>query len=208
LTSHEPSDLLAGMPESNVGTRTFTDPLALRALAHPLRLQLHALVGREGSLTAADAARQLGISHALASHHLRQLAKYGFVEEADAPDGRARPWRVTSTSFSVVPEDEEARSAEDVLQRISVEHAERDLVAWQERRATEDEAWAPLAGSRTGILYLTPAELQEALDAWTAIVVPLAARRPIGLHDERPADAVPVGYTLVTVPLERTEHGG
>src|SRR6266704_347145 len=71
-----------------------------RALAHPLRLKLHTLVGREGSVTAAQAARELGISQALASHHLRQLAKYGFIERADAGDERERPWRVTATSYS------------------------------------------------------------------------------------------------------------
>ena len=41
--------------ESNVRTRAVSDPLALRALAHPVRLQLYALVGREGTLTAAEA---------------------------------------------------------------------------------------------------------------------------------------------------------
>ena len=79
--------------ESSGERRVIGDPLALRALAHPLRLKLHALVGREGSITAAEAARQLGVSQALASHHLRQLAKYGYVEEAEGGTGRRRPWK-------------------------------------------------------------------------------------------------------------------
>ena len=74
------------MSLESAGRRVIGDPLALRALAHPLRLKLHALVGREGSITAAEAARQLGVSQALASHHLRQLAKYGYVEPAEAGD--------------------------------------------------------------------------------------------------------------------------
>lgn len=49
-------------------------------------------------MTAADAGRRLGISQALASHHLRQLAKYGFVEAAPGRDNRERPWRTASTS--------------------------------------------------------------------------------------------------------------
>src|SRR5690348_18430043 len=61
--------------------RLLDDPLSIRALAHPLRLELQSIVGRSGKITAADAARELGISHALASHHLRPLAKYGFVEQ-------------------------------------------------------------------------------------------------------------------------------
>jgi DNA-binding transcriptional ArsR family regulator len=195
------------MSDSNVGRRTYTDPVALRALAHPIRLRLHALVGREGNLTAADAARQLGISHGLASHHLRQLAKYGFVEEAESTDGRARPWRVTSTSYDVGPADEDARGAADLLQRLAVQRAEQELGTWQTRRDPEDPM-AGLAGARTGLLYLTPTELEELLAAWSALVLPLVDRRPIGQHQDRPADAIPVGYTLVTVPLERTEQGG
>ena len=81
-------------------TRLLNDPLAIRAMAHPVRLDLQSLLGREGPMTAADAARRLGISQALASHHLRQLAKYDFVEPAPGKDNRERPWRLVSTSQS------------------------------------------------------------------------------------------------------------
>ena len=58
-------------------------------------------VARHGghSLTAAACARRLGSSQANCSFHLRQLAKYGFVEQA-APSGdsRERPWRLTTSS--------------------------------------------------------------------------------------------------------------
>ena len=71
--------------------RLLDDPRSIRAMAHPLRLELRSIVGRSGRITAAEAARELGISHALASHHLRQLAKYGFVEQVDGPDRKQRP---------------------------------------------------------------------------------------------------------------------
>jgi predicted ArsR family transcriptional regulator len=80
--------------------RLLDDPLSIRALAHPLRLELRSIVGRSGKITAADAARELGISHALASHHLRQLAKYGFVAQVEGADARERPWRLVHTSYS------------------------------------------------------------------------------------------------------------
>ncbi len=67
--------------------------MAIRALAHPLRAELQGLLLREGAMTAAQAARRLGISQALASHHLRQLARYDFVEPAEGKDHRERPWR-------------------------------------------------------------------------------------------------------------------
>ena len=194
--------------ESNVRTRSVADPLALRALAHPLRIKLHGLVAREGSLTAADAARQLGISHALASHHLRQLAKYGFVEPAEVPDGRAHPWRVTATSMEFPQLDPDARAPTDLLQRHAAEQALSDLVDWQQRRPAEDPRWAESAGANTSLLYLTPAEMAEVMKAWIKVVMPWALDRPIGHAEERPDGTTPVSFTLVAVPLPPTEHGG
>src|SRR6266568_9613413 len=80
--------------------RLIDDPVAIRALAHPLRHDLISIIGRLGRATTADAARELGISHGLASHHLRQLAKYGFVEQVAGKDNRERPWRLVATSYS------------------------------------------------------------------------------------------------------------
>ena len=180
----------------------------MRALAHPLRPQLHALVAREGSLTAADAARQLGISHALASHHLRQLAKYGFIEPAETADKKQRPWRITATNLDIQPAGPEAQASVDVLDRYTVDKAARQLSEWQARRDTEDSAWADPTRVQDSILYLTPDELAGVRTAWNDIVGPLAAERPIGYADRRPIDAVPVNLTLVAVPVPRTEHGG
>src|ERR1051326_5509959 len=73
--------------------RELRDPQAFRALAHPLRLTLIELLTREGSLTATEAAELTGESPASCSFHFRQLAKYGFVEDAGGGHGRERPWR-------------------------------------------------------------------------------------------------------------------
>ena len=60
---------------------------ALRARAHPLRLRmLSLLTGAE--LSAAELARELGVSQALASYHLRQLADAGLAELADVRSHR------------------------------------------------------------------------------------------------------------------------
>jgi DNA-binding transcriptional ArsR family regulator len=45
---------------------------ALRAMAHPVRLQILSLLTSAG-LTAAEVARELGLTHANASYHLRNL---------------------------------------------------------------------------------------------------------------------------------------
>ena len=49
------------------------------------------------------------------------------------------------------------------------------------------------------------ADLRAELDG---LIKPLAARRRIGQHANRPADAEPVSFLLMTVPIPRTEHGG
>ena len=61
---------------------------------HPVRTALVELIRRDGAVTATDAARELGGSTGLYSFHLRQLARHGVIEEAQARPGRVRPWRL------------------------------------------------------------------------------------------------------------------
>ena len=56
--------------------KRLTDPRALRALAHPIRMSLVGMLRVHGPLTATRAAELLGESSASCSFHLRQLAKY------------------------------------------------------------------------------------------------------------------------------------
>ncbi|OJF10682.1 ArsR/SmtB family transcription factor [Couchioplanes caeruleus] len=58
---------------------------ALRAMAHPVRLRILSLL-TGSALTAADVARELGLTHANASYHLRTLLAGGLI----VPDGEER----------------------------------------------------------------------------------------------------------------------
>ena len=105
-----------------------TDPRALRALAHPLRLDLVELLGALGQATAAECARRLGPSQASCSFHLRQLAKYGFVEEAQpSEDSRERPWRLTDLEQSW---SADAGPAADQLERVFVQREADRILGW------------------------------------------------------------------------------
>src|SRR3954467_8550651 len=75
-----------------------TDPRALRGYAHPTRMALMGLLRREGPHTATRAAARVGESFASCSFHLRQLAKYGLVEQAGGGRGREKPWRGAAVS--------------------------------------------------------------------------------------------------------------
>ena len=74
------------------------DPRTLRAIAHPVRNRILTELGATGPMRAADLARELGVPANQASFHLRQLAKYGLIEEdPDAGrDRRDRVWRLVS----------------------------------------------------------------------------------------------------------------
>ena len=61
-------------------------------------MALVGLLRTEGPLTATRAGELLGESSGTCSLHLRQLAKYGLVEEAGGGTGREKPWRATTTS--------------------------------------------------------------------------------------------------------------
>ncbi|MFC7493169.1 MULTISPECIES: helix-turn-helix domain-containing protein [unclassified Nocardioides] len=84
------------------------DPKILRAIAHPVRNRILAELTAGGSMRAADLARELDIPANQASFHLRQLAKYGLVEEDPdaARDKRDRVWRPTSEQGLTVRLDE------------------------------------------------------------------------------------------------------
>jgi DNA-binding transcriptional ArsR family regulator len=74
-----------------------TDPTALRALAHPLRVRLLRLVREHRPVTNAQLATMVGESTASVSYHLSVLARHGFVEPDPAPGAtrRHKPWRTT-----------------------------------------------------------------------------------------------------------------
>lgn len=184
------------------------DPMAIRAFAHPIRLDLHAMLGRSGPLTAAEAARRLDISQALASHHLRQLAKYGFVEPAPGRNNRDRPWRVTATSqdWAEVDLSVEGSAAVGVLERVIVERALGALIGWHERRATEPREWREHTGVSHSTVYLTADELADLDEQLTALVQRFLADRPIDDIEGRPAGSRPVDltYLLSVLPDEES----
>jgi len=76
------------------------DPRVLRAIAHPVRNRILTEMDAHGPLRAADVARLLGIPANQASFHLRELARFGLVEEdtGAARDKRDRVWRPTQAA--------------------------------------------------------------------------------------------------------------
>jgi DNA-binding transcriptional ArsR family regulator len=147
--------------------RRLTDPRALRALAHPVRLELMGVLRYGGPLTATQAAERLGQTPSSCSFHLRQLAKYGLVEEAGGGRGRERPWRATAITTEWAPpqgRSQQADAAGALLSRVVIERYFQTTLEWLERRSREDPEWVGAASLNDAIVYMTPTELRE-LDA-------------------------------------------
>src|SRR5580700_9040011 len=79
--------------------QTVSDARTMRALAHPVRIALIEALMLGGAMTATEAGERIGESPTTCSFHLRQLAKYGFVEEAGGGKGRSRPWRLATLAM-------------------------------------------------------------------------------------------------------------
>src|SRR3954453_4257193 len=167
-------------PPDGPARRVLDDPVVLRAFAHPLRLALHRLLVRENGCSAAHAARELGISQALATPHLRQLAKYGFAEQVPGRDRRERPWRAMSTSLTWLGADstDKGAVAADLLEQTLVEQTVSNLLGWQQRRRDpEQRDWHEVVGLDTSLLYLTSEEADRLAKQFDELCSPYVARR-------------------------------
>lgn len=187
------------MPE---GVVQLTDPRALRAVAHPTRLRLIALLRRVGPLTATEAGERIGESPAGCSFHLRQLAKWGLVEEAGGGRGRARPWRATASGHEWASRgrSEEVDEAGDLLTRVVVERWFEDTLGWVERRQEDSHEWSEAAVLGDRMLYVTPTELEELNRRIGKLLEPFARR--VTDPDARPADARAVTFIQLAFPID------
>jgi hypothetical protein len=189
--------------------RELTDPRAMRALTHPVRLALMEAMGHAGRpLTATEAGELIGESATTCSFHLRQLGKYGFVEEAEPGPGRRRPWRLSGMGlrFTDVQEDPEAATAAATLARVMrTRWLERARASLEERHALSPE-WREATGDLQYVLHVTPEELQaiqqEVLDVFTRYHERAAdsSARPEG---SRPIEALALFY-----PVDRPRPDG
>ena len=179
-----------------------TDPQAIKALAHPMRLDLLELLATTSPATAAQCGRILGVPQANCSFHLRQLAKYGFVEEAGGGKGRARPWRLTSIgiSFGNTHDDPATELAASVLSRLVYERQLDRYRSWLESRGTYPREWRDAANDSEYLYYLTPAELKEFNQEITDL---LSSKYQDRLVDpaRRPAGSAPVELLMFSFPI-------
>lgn len=151
-------------------------------------------------MTATQAAEATGESVASCSFHLRQLAKYGLVEEAGGGRGREKPWQATTmfTSWDADIEDPAAAAATEALELAIAERYFELTARWVQARSQEPVEWQQAAQFGDTVLHLTAAELGELGGRIQDLVQPYLDR----LDDEskRPEGSRPITLVHLAFP--------
>ncbi|MFD4479373.1 ArsR/SmtB family transcription factor [Streptomyces sp. NPDC058471] len=194
---------MAKEPGSTDGApEELSDLRVLKALAQPRRQQMLQHLTVHGPATSATLARALGLNTGATSYHLRELARYGFVEETAGTDhGRERWWRAVPGDRRFPPrskQNAETRLVMDELNRLSYA-ADLELFEQLQREAGDAGAglgeWADAFPYSRGTIRLTLPELREFFEEYIALLN--RYKRP---DAETPADARTVLTRLLAFP--------
>ncbi|MFG1704484.1 winged helix-turn-helix domain-containing protein [Nonomuraea sp. M3C6] len=156
-----------------------SDPQVLKVVAHPLRVRLLGLLRTDGPATASELGRKVGESSGSTSYHLRELFKYGFIEEdPERRDGRERRWRprhrYTSWDAGEMSASAEGREAMRIMHLRQAELVRRMMEDFDAAEWSRD--WVDAAGMSDHILSLPPAGLREFSDKAEELLRDLAAK--------------------------------
>ncbi|MEU2433606.1 winged helix-turn-helix domain-containing protein [Streptomyces sp. NPDC007861] len=154
-------------------TAAVLDAKGLRAMAHPVRVQLLGLLRRHGPSTATRLAERLGVNSGTASYHLRRLGAAGFVtEDAERGNARERWWRsVHRSTWFKEPElaEREPEAATTYLQSVAAAYAQRAQRTVDEL-VTMPRSWRDTFDMSNWPLRLTPEEAAALGEELRAVV--------------------------------------
>lgn len=139
------------------------DAQILRALSHPLRVELLEILQKHGPATATDLARRSGESSGTTSWHLRQLAAVGLViEDADRGTKRERWWqavhRSTRMRMADFVADPEMADALTTHMHAAVEQRYRAEAHFVSHVVDLPERWRDRTALEDDLLFLEPDE--------------------------------------------------
>jgi DNA-binding transcriptional ArsR family regulator len=208
MSDTEPADTETSAARTTRPSREITDPKAMRALAHPVRLAILDAMRNEGELTATRAAELLNQSPGNMSWHLQTLAKYGFIVEAAGAKGRSRPWKIAPdrNKFNVNA-SETIPGSFDAIEHLVVTVLDRSfeqLQEWWRQHQDFGDAWFNASFVNEGTRFLTPAELAEINERIDQLLCSYDERSDPA---QRPAEALPVHMVAFAHPMPRTKPG-
>jgi DNA-binding transcriptional ArsR family regulator len=160
----------------------------MRAMAHPVRLAVLSFLQHSGPATATMLSPHVGATPSVTSWHLRHLARFGLVGDADPAevpgDRRQRWWKALSRGMRPGPSGDPA-SQMLARQMYSVARDQADhWVATTWLRLESD--WMRVAGVSTTNVRLTTAELEALDERINELLAPFVHRAEV------PGDARPV----------------
>ncbi len=165
------------MPDDAPRTPAITDPSRIRALAHPLRLELLDFLGDVGEATATQCAEHTGETVANCSFHLRTLGKAGFIEPAPSR-GRERPWRpvARSRTLDADPADPTSVHAMSELVDVVLTRETERVRSFMATHARRPDEWRDTVSVTTSSFWATADEVRELIDTVTHLTDRFAGR--------------------------------
>jgi DNA-binding transcriptional ArsR family regulator len=196
-------------PGNLLGDVSITDPKAMRALAHPVRLAILERLRRDGPASATDLAPHVGATPSVTSWHLRHLAGFGLVRDSEpAADRRYRRWEAAARGFRFEvpedPEDEAGRSAARQLSRQMFVQASEQPARWlDEVEPGLDPLWRRLAGLFNTRVVVSPDELAAIMAEHERVLAPYVTRA----EAERPPGSRAVRMLRYFLPEHARDPG-
>ena len=167
---------------------------ALKAMAHPLRLQILRVLTLRKKVSVTSLAEELGETTGATSYHLRQLARHGFVEETEADDdesgeetqrsgGRRRQlWqmavdRVHMTGFEFLANEATREAAGFVLREIQADRSRR-MANWYATASQWPEGWQRASSDGDMFLELNQKQTRALSDELTEVIMKYQGMKP------------------------------
>ena len=154
-------------------TSVTPSPAGLKALSHPVRLQLLGLLRVDGPATATTLAAQVGINSGAASYHLRQLAQHGFITDApERGNARERWWQAAHQSTyadNTADTPDERQTIDAYLQSVAMVYTQ-NLQAHIEERDTLSDEWRRASTLSDYYLRLSPAKARAVVQQLHALL--------------------------------------
>jgi DNA-binding transcriptional ArsR family regulator len=183
------------------------DAAALKAMAHPLRVQIMRILQLRKRASVTSLAEELGETTGATSYHLRQLAKFGFVEEFEPDDeagddteartaGRKQRWwrmsvdQIHITGFEFMCNEDTREAAGFLLREFQADRSRR-LANWFASGTQWPEDWQRASSDMDGTLELNPKQTRALADEMAALI-----KKYQDLKPGRGARTVDVQYAI------------
>jgi DNA-binding transcriptional ArsR family regulator len=167
----------------------------LKALAHPLRQRMLYQLAFVGSASSTSLAHAFGESTGSTSYHLRQLERFGFIEEdRERSRGRERWWRLVPLDLRDLADELAGTPEAGRLGRIGLER-DRSLVDRFLANRHRFGALAEVAMFSSSATHLTDEELPRFTEEYVTFL-----KRWWRAPEERPPEAKPVAVLFYAFP--------